>query len=213
MSLWTARHVRRDAPAKHRISTIRGASRPSQPQAGSRVLLSTDSRVGRPPIRAVVTRRTLTPKRTPSSAPTSAERLAVPIPVKSVQSMTVKRTSIMRGVRRRLVPRSLRPAGQQAWKFGRETNVRLVNQPRKMGLAEDPTAMGRLLIVDPNDPGTPPEVAETLSGFVLPPWTGPQNILATLADHGRLFAASRRSSPRCRAKPRRYRRPSANSRT
>jgi alkylhydroperoxidase family enzyme len=33
----------------------------------------------------------------------------------------------------------------------------------------------------------PPDVAETLSAFVLPPWTGPQNILATLANHGPLF--------------------------
>jgi alkylhydroperoxidase family enzyme len=47
--------------------------------------------------------------------------------------------------------------------------------------------MGRLPIVDPNDPSTPPEVAETLSSFVVPPWTGPQNILATVANHGPLF--------------------------
>ena len=48
--------------------------------------------------------------------------------------------------------------------------------------------MGRLPIVDPDGPGTPPEVGEALSAFVLPPWTGPQNVLATIANHGPVFA-------------------------
>lgn len=48
--------------------------------------------------------------------------------------------------------------------------------------------MGRLPIVDPENPDTPPEVAQTLSAFVLEPWTGPQNMLSTLANHGPLFA-------------------------
>lgn len=47
--------------------------------------------------------------------------------------------------------------------------------------------MGRLPIVDPDDPNTPADVGPTLAGFVLPPWTGPQNILATLANHGPVF--------------------------